>query len=162
MLAFLPCQRASRDCGSHDGGAAGEHLEFAAYGAATQTFSPVVGAGIHRLERAHSRPARIRVPPGTIITRLVQVSAERWRYAAAGAYAGGGRLQRFVRRGLTPRTQGDASPALLFRCDALSAFQPPGIERLVHRSLVRPKEGDCLGIKERYELCQEHAGHALR
>ena len=73
MLAFLPCQRASRDGGSHDGGAAGEPLACAEDGAAAQTFSPVVGASINRSERAHARPARIRVPAGTIVTRLVQV-----------------------------------------------------------------------------------------
>jgi hypothetical protein len=46
--------------------------------------------------------------------------------------------------------------------DAFSACQPPGLERLVHRRLVRTKKGDRLGIKERQHLRQEHAGHALR
>jgi hypothetical protein len=38
MLAFLRFQRVTRDFGSHNCGAAGEHLKFAEDGAAAQTF----------------------------------------------------------------------------------------------------------------------------
>jgi hypothetical protein len=49
MLAFFQFQRASRDSGSHDCGAASEHLALAEAGAAAQTFSPGVRAGIQRV-----------------------------------------------------------------------------------------------------------------